>query len=131
VSLRRTEHVRRRHVSGASLPLRMPSMPADNISSIVDPGADVPVLAHGEVWTADAVILDRRGEAFAQKRSPDRRLLVQADGDLARPALERSKHTAYGWFGPAGPHLLKENRPAGEWLIHDLIAKAVRDASPR
>ncbi|MCX4869742.1 NUDIX domain-containing protein [Streptomyces sp. NBC_01369] len=126
----------------------------------VDRGVEIPVPAGGEVWAVGAVILNRDGHAFAQKRSPDRRLfpdcwdivgghvesgeslldtlareveeetgwrlrqvrrllgiatwtgddgdgtrqeadyLVEVDGDLDHPALEWSKHTAYGWFGP-------------------------------
>ncbi|MEU9504356.1 NUDIX domain-containing protein [Streptomyces sp. NPDC048196] len=153
-------------------------------SVIVDPGVEVPVPARGELWTVGAVILNRRGEAFAQKRSADRRLfpgawdivgghvepgetllqalarevaeetgwrlrrvrtllgvtawtgddggglrheadyLVEVDGDLDRPALEWSKHSAYDWFGPADLHRLTENRASGELLIHDLIARA-------
>ncbi|MER6309570.1 NUDIX hydrolase [Streptomyces sp. NPDC001739] len=153
-------------------------------SIIVDPGVEVPVPARGELWTVGAVILNRRGEAFAQKRSADRRLfpgawdivgghvepgetllqalarevteetgwrlrrvrtllgvtawtgddggglrheadyLVEVDGDLDRPALEWSKHSAYDWFGPADLHRLTENRAPGELLIHDLIARA-------
>ncbi|MFG3120253.1 NUDIX hydrolase [Streptomyces sp. NPDC048197] len=153
-------------------------------SVIVDPGVEVPVPARGELWTVGAVILNRRGEAFAQKRSADRRLfpgawdivgghvepgetllqalarevaeetgwrlrrvrtllgvtawtgddggglrheadyLVEVDGDLDRPALEWSKHSAYDWFGPADLHRLTEDRAPGELLIHDLIARA-------
>ncbi|MEE4425378.1 NUDIX hydrolase [Streptomyces bugieae] len=154
-------------------------------SVIVDPGVDVPVPARGEVWAVGAVILNQRGEAFAQRRSADRRLfpgawdivgghvepgetllealarevteetgwrlcrvrtllgvtawigddggglrheadyLVEVDGDLDRPALEWSKHSAYDWFGPADLHRLTENRSPGELLIHDLIARVV------
>ncbi|WP_225825999.1 NUDIX hydrolase [Streptomyces naphthomycinicus] len=50
--------------------------------------------------------------------------LVEVDGDLDRPALEWSKHSAYGWFGPHDLDRLKENRRPGEFLIHDLVARA-------
>ncbi|KOU35528.1 NTP pyrophosphohydrolase [Streptomyces sp. WM6368] len=146
----------------------------------------MPVPAPGEVWTVGAVILNADGKAFAQKRSPNRRLfpdswdivgghveagetllealareveeetgwrlrhvrrslgtttwtgddgaglrheadyLVEVEGDLDRPALERSKHSGHGWFGPEDLGRLKENRRPGEFLIHDLIARAVR-----
>ncbi|MEV7414958.1 NUDIX domain-containing protein [Streptomyces sp. NPDC089919] len=52
--------------------------------------------------------------------------LVEVEGDLDRPALEWSKHSGYGWFGPDDLERLKENRAPGEYLIHDLIARAVR-----
>ncbi|MFH9402017.1 NUDIX hydrolase [Streptomyces sp. NPDC017638] len=162
-------------------------MSDDQHRVIVDDGVEFPVPADGEAWAVGAVILNQDGHAFAQKRSPERRLfpdcwdivgghvepgetlldtlareveeetgwrlrrvrrllgittwtgddgdglrheadyLVEVDGDLGHPALEWSKHTAYDWFGPAGLHRLKENRASGEYLIHDLIAKALQD----
>ncbi|MFF1586675.1 NUDIX hydrolase [Streptomyces sp. NPDC058286] len=141
-----------------------------------------PVMRQGEVWTVGAVILNAQGRAFAQRRSPDRRLfpdtwdivgghvepgesllgalareieeetgwrlrrvgaflgvstwtgddgggrrheadwVVEVDGDLDHPALEWSKHSAYGWFGAADLDRLKENCRPGEFLVHDLIA---------
>ncbi|WP_037896079.1 NUDIX hydrolase [Streptomyces sp. NRRL S-920] len=147
----------------------------------------MPVPASGETWTVGAVILNERGEAFAQKRGPDRRLfpdswdivgghvepgealldalareieeetgwrlrhvrrflgvaewtgddgggvrreadyVVEVEGDLSRPALEWSKHSAYGWFGPGQLQRLKENRSPGEFLIHDLVSRALQD----
>ncbi|MFI9776906.1 NUDIX hydrolase [Streptomyces sp. NPDC051956] len=148
----------------------------------------LPVMRAGEVWTVGAVILNQRGQAFAQRRSSDRRLfpdtwdivgghvepgeslldalareiteetgwrlrrvgaflgvstwtgddgggrrheadwVVEVDGDLVHPALEWSKHSAYGWFGADELDRLKENRGPGEFLIHDLIAGVVRGA---
>ncbi|NED80879.1 NUDIX domain-containing protein [Streptomyces sp. SID11233] len=40
----------------------------------VDDGVEFPVPAEGEVWAVGAVILDRDGRAFAQRRGPHRRL---------------------------------------------------------
>ncbi|MER7823062.1 NUDIX domain-containing protein [Streptomyces sp. NPDC096097] len=156
----------------------------------VDPDVELPVPAPGELWTVGAVVLNGDGEAFAQKRSPDRHLfpdswdivgghveagetllealareieeetgrclrrirrflgtttwtgddgaglrheadcLVEVDGDLDRPTLEWTKHSAYGWFGPDDLDRLKENRLPGEFLVHELIARAVQ-AGPR
>jgi len=150
----------------------------------------LPVMGEGEVWTVGAVILNGRGQAFAQRRSSDRRLfpdtwdivgghvepgeslldalareiteetgwrlrrvgaflgvstwtgddgegvrheadwVVEVDGDLEDPALEWSKHSAYGWFGSADLHRLKENLAPGEFLIHDLIAGVVLRTTP-
>ncbi|MFF7971648.1 NUDIX domain-containing protein [Streptomyces sp. NPDC007905] len=161
-------------------------MAAHDESFRVDPDVEVPVPAPGELWTVGAVILSRDGEAFAQKRGPQRRLfpdtwdivgghveagetllealareieeetgwrlsrvrrclgtttwngddglglrheadyLVEVEGDLNNPALEWSKHSAYGWFGPGDLEGLKENRRPGEFLIHDVIARAVQ-----
>lgn len=61
---------------------------------------------------------------------------LEVDGDLDHPVLEWAKHSAYDWFGP-GDDLarLKENCLPDEFLIHDLIARAVqaadRPANPR
>lgn len=162
-------------------------MPDDQHHVIMHDDVEIPVPHDGETWTVGAVILNRDGKAFAQKRGPHRRLfpdcwdivgghvepgetlldalareieeetgwrlrrvrrllaittwtgddghgtrheadyLVEIDGDLDHPALEWSKHTACDWFGPDDLARLKENRAPGEYLIHDLIAKALHD----
>lgn len=162
-------------------------MTSRDASFIVDDGIEVPLPAGGEVWAVGAVILNRDGAAFAQKRSPDRRLfpdswdivgghveagetllgalareveeetgwrlsrvrrflgtttwtgddggglrheadyLVEVDGDLDDPALEWSKHSSYGWFGRDDLDCLKDNRAPGEFLIHDLVARALAE----
>ncbi|MBO0915103.1 NUDIX hydrolase [Streptomyces laculatispora] len=162
-------------------------MPTDNNAFTVSGGVEVPAPLPGTLWTVGAVILNADGAAFAQKRSPDRRLfpdtwdivgghveagepllhalareveeetgwrlrhvrrflgtstwtgndgagprreadyLVEVEGDLSSPALEWSKHSAYDWFTLGGLDRLKENRAPGEFLIHDLIARALRD----
>lgn len=162
-------------------------MAANQHRVTVDDGVEIPAPADGEVWAVGAVILNQDDKAFAQRRSPNRRLfpdcwdivgghvepgesllealareveeetgwrlrrvrsllgvtawngddgggrrheadyLVEVDGDLDHPALEWSKHTAYDWFAPDDLPRLKENRAPGEYLIHDLIAKALRD----
>ncbi|MFE3580634.1 NUDIX hydrolase [Streptomyces vinaceus] len=162
-------------------------MSTHNPSFTVDDDVEVPDPASGEVWTVGAVILNQHGQAFAQKRSPDRLLfpdtwdivgghvepgetvlgalareieeetgwrltrvrrflgtttwtgddggglrheadyLVEVDGDLDHPALEWSKHSAQDWFDLDNLGRLKESRRPGEFLIHDLIARAVGD----
>ncbi|MFE7621053.1 NUDIX hydrolase [Streptomyces sp. NPDC057496] len=52
--------------------------------------------------------------------------LIEVDGDLDRPSLEWSEHTAYDWFGPGDLSRLKENRAPGDCLIHDLVAKVLQ-----
>ena len=151
----------------------------------------LPVPREGEVWVVGAVLLNERGEAFAHRRAPDRRLfpdcwdvvgghvepgeslldalareiteetgwrlrrvrrllgvvtwdgddglgarheadfLVEVDGDLSRPALDWSKHTACDWFGPADLPRLKEDRAPGELHVHDLLAAVLTAAGPR
>ncbi|MFI7390780.1 NUDIX hydrolase [Streptomyces tendae] len=156
-------------------------------SFTINHGVEVPSPGAGEVWTVGAVILNREGRAFAQKRSRDRRLfpgawdivgghveegetllealarevgeetgwrlthvrrflgtatwtgddggglrheadyLVEVDGDLDHPSLEWSKHSAYGWFGPDNLARLRENCGPGQFVIHDLVARAVAE----
>ncbi|MEU5398127.1 NUDIX domain-containing protein [Streptomyces sp. NPDC005963] len=162
-------------------------MPDDQYLVDVDDGVEIPVSTDGRTWAVGAVVLNQDGKAFAQKRSPRRRLfpdcwdivgghvepdeslvealareveeetgwrlrrvrrllgittwtgddgngtrheadyLVEVEGDLDHPTLEWSKHTAYGWFGPHDLPRLKENRAPGEYLVHDLVAKALHD----
>ncbi|MFJ5595643.1 NUDIX hydrolase [Streptomyces noursei] len=164
-------------------------MPTHKQPFSVSRNVELPVPAQGELWTVGAVILNEAGEAFAQKRSPHRRLfpdtwdivgghvepgesllealareveeetgwrlrhvrrflgtttwtgddgaglrheadyLVEVEGTLDRPALEWSKHSTYGWFGPDALDRLKENREPGEFLVHDVIARAMQDRS--
>ncbi|WP_354379190.1 NUDIX domain-containing protein [Streptomyces sp. PvR034] len=164
-------------------------MPTHRPPFTVAAGVEVPDPAPGEVWTVGAVVLDRDGRAFAQKRGPHRRLfpdawdvvgghveagetllealareveeetgwrlthvrrflgtttwtgdddgglrheadyLVEVDGDLDRPALEWAKHSGYDWFGPDDLARLKENRAPGEFLIHDLITRALAETA--
>ncbi|SED43111.1 hypothetical protein SAMN05216483_3825 [Streptomyces sp. 2131.1] len=52
--------------------------------------------------------------------------LVEVDGDLDHPALEWSKISDYGWFGPGDLDRLKENRDPADFLIHDRIAATLR-----
>ncbi|MFB8393918.1 NUDIX hydrolase [Streptomyces yangpuensis] len=53
--------------------------------------------------------------------------LVEVEGDLSAPALEWSRHSRYGWFGRDDLARLKENRRPGEFLVHDLIARAIAE----
>ncbi|WP_329113301.1 NUDIX hydrolase [Streptomyces sp. NBC_01465] len=81
-------------------------MPAHNPSYTVHRGVEVPDPAPDEIWTVGAVILDRHGRAFAQKRSPDRRLFpdtwdivgghVEA-GETLLEALAREVEEETGW----------------------------------
>ncbi|MFI1094910.1 NUDIX hydrolase [Streptomyces sp. NPDC020917] len=72
----------------------------------VDAGVGIPVPGEGEVWTVGAVILNRQGAAFAQKRSPDRRLFPDTwdivgghvePGESLMSALAREVEEETGW----------------------------------
>lgn len=73
---------------------------------IVDPGVEFPVPGPDERWTVAAVILDHEGRAFAQKRSPDRRLFADTwdvagghvePGESLLAALGREIAEETGW----------------------------------
>ncbi|MEU5974410.1 endonuclease/exonuclease/phosphatase family protein [Streptomyces sp. NPDC047315] len=158
---------------------------ADLTSYSVDPDVELPQPEEGERWAVGALIRNERGEVFAQKRGPHRRLfpnswdvvgghveagedllvalareveeetgwhlrrvrrligvstwtgddgeglrheadfVVDVAGDPERPVLEAGKHTEYGWFGVGGLERLKENRPADDTFVHDLVAAAL------
>lgn len=72
----------------------------------VDAGVEIPVQADAEVWTVGAVILNRQGAAFAQKRSHDRRLFPDTwdivgghvePGESLMSALAREVEEETGW----------------------------------
>ncbi|MFI5699153.1 NUDIX hydrolase [Streptomyces xanthochromogenes] len=74
--------------------------------AVVDRGVEVPVPADGEVWVVGAVILNRQGRAFAQRRSPDRRLFPGCwdivgghvePGESLMAALAREVEEETGW----------------------------------
>jgi 8-oxo-dGTP diphosphatase len=73
---------------------------------VVDGGIAVPVPRDGERWTAGAVVLNGRGEAFAQRRSDDRALFPGCwdivgghvePGESLLEALEREIAEETGW----------------------------------
>ena len=41
--------------------------------------------------------------------------------------LEWSKHSTCDWFGPDDLARLKENCGPGQFMIHDLVARAIED----
>ncbi|WP_258021581.1 NUDIX hydrolase [Streptomyces anatolicus] len=72
----------------------------------VAPDVSVPVSSAGETWAVGAVILNERGEAFAQRRSPDRHLFPDSwdivgghvePGETLLGALAREIEEETGW----------------------------------
>ncbi|MFD9500006.1 NUDIX hydrolase [Streptomyces sp. NPDC060035] len=73
---------------------------------LVDSGVEVPMPADGELWTVGAVILNEQGRAFAQKRSPHRRLFPDywdivgghvEPGETLLATLAREVEEETGW----------------------------------
>ena len=52
--------------------------------------------------------------------------LVEVDGDLSSPRLERDKHDAYDWVGQHNLELMMAGRTDGDRRLRDLVAKACR-----
>lgn len=99
-------------------------MTDDHASVAVDSGVEFPVPADGEIWAAGAIIFDRTGRVFAQRRSPDRRLFPDAwdivgghvePGESVLEALAREVTEETGW------RLLRVRRQIGitTWVGDD------------
>ena len=75
-----------------------------------------PRLVHVEDWETDG------------KSGPDRRrefdFLVEVEGDLARPALERPKQVEFRWIARGETALLDENRGADGGMVRRLVELA-------
>jgi 8-oxo-dGTP diphosphatase len=60
---------------------------------------------------------------------PDRRrefdFLVDVEGDLARPRLERPKHVEFRWVGPDETAILDENRGADDGVVRRIVEIAL------
>ncbi len=52
--------------------------------------------------------------------------LVDVDGDLHAPRLQREEHDAYAWVGPDNLELMMIDRGDGDRRLRDVVAKAVR-----
>jgi 8-oxo-dGTP pyrophosphatase MutT (NUDIX family) len=54
--------------------------------------------------------------------------LVEVEGDLASPRLERPQHVEYAWVGPDELDRLLENRSAEATLLRDVVARGLSEA---
>ena len=98
-------------------------MPQGNWSITVDEGVESPTPAEGEAWTVGAVILNQRGEVFAQKRCRTRRLFPDIwdivgghvkSGETLLEALAREVHEETGWRLRRVQRLLSITRWTGD-----------------
>jgi 8-oxo-dGTP diphosphatase len=85
---------------------RSEGMPDSQRRVAVEADVEIPVPADGEVWVVGAVVLNQDGRAFAQKRSPDRRLFPDCwdivgghvePGESLPAALAREVEEETGW----------------------------------
>lgn len=81
-----------------------------------------PVLVHVEDWSAPGVDGPEAHREFD--------FLVDVDGDLERPAIERPKHTEHRWIGPGETEVLDENRGEDGGFIRRIVERALRAEWP-
>lgn len=77
-----------------------------------------PILVHIEDWSAPGV------DGPEPHREFD--FLVEVDGDLERPSLERRKHVEHRWIGDGETAVLDENRGADGGFIRRIVERALR-----
>ena len=61
----------------------------------------------------------------------ERDYLVEVDGDLDAPRLERPKQIAFTWVGLDELDLLMENREPGDTLLREIVERGLREAARR
>jgi 8-oxo-dGTP diphosphatase len=81
-----------------------------------------PRLAHVCDWEG--------GEDAGPARRREFDFLVEVDGDLERPRLERPKHVEFCWIGRHELALLAENRGRDGGLVRHLAELALRSSRP-
>ena len=57
--------------------------------------------------------------------------LVEVEGDLERPVLEKAKVSEHRWLGPGQLDILKENRSADDLTILRLVERALAFNRPK
>lgn len=77
------------------------------------------------VFTADW--LEDESDPTSARREFD--FLVEVEGDLSSPTLERPQHVEFRWIGPEETSVLDENRGADHGIVRQLVELALR--SPR
>jgi 8-oxo-dGTP pyrophosphatase MutT (NUDIX family) len=55
--------------------------------------------------------------------------LVEVEGDLAAPRLERPKHVEFAWVSLAETEHLMENRTAEQTLLREIVERGLREAA--
>jgi hypothetical protein len=55
--------------------------------------------------------------------------LVEVDGDLSAPRLERPKHIEFAWIGIDQLDRLMERRQAEQTLLRDIVARGLNEAA--
>lgn len=59
---------------------------------------------------------------------PELDYLVEVDGDLDAPRLERPKHVEFAWVAPNDLDRLIEDRRPEATLVRDVVARGLREA---
>ncbi|MFE3019967.1 NUDIX hydrolase [Streptomyces sp. NPDC059256] len=104
----------------------------DVVGGAVEEGESLLDALHREIaeetgWRLRRVLARVAHEEWTAKglRHIESDYVVEVDGDLSSPELERDKHTEFAWVAAGGVSLLDENeRRSGSTFIKDVVTAA-------
>ena len=85
-------------------------------------------------WRLERVVSDLGAISWTGSDGITRReldYLVEVEGDLASPRLERPKHIEYAWVSLDELDMLMESRVPEQTLVRDIVARGLREAHAR
>lgn len=104
----------------------------DLVGGHVEEGEDMMVALQREIWEETGWKIRALGHEISPKHWTadgveylERQFLVEVDGDLNRPQLERGKVTEYRWFDENNVLILKENQPHDLCIIFDAVVEGL------